>query len=269
MSEFGPPHPPLGGPTPLPSRSRRIVDWWRSLASGGEREPEHRWGLGAFLLVLAVFLLSAVFLAAILQPTPKVKVGVPAELIATVVPGVLAAAVALLITKLRGNGPSVDLRWQIHKADLRVGLKLGLAGLALTIVTVEIWTGIVGSQDATSAIGALADGSRLSLPAVLVMFCYTWLLGPICEEIIFRGVCWGAIEGQGWGRWAAFLLSTSIFAVSHLEPLRTVVLLIISVPIGLGRLLTGRIGSSIIAHQVNNFLPALTMLLISLGVMSP
>jgi membrane protease YdiL (CAAX protease family) len=100
------------------------------------------------------------------------------------------------------------------------------------------------------------------------MFLYTWLLGPICEEIIFRGLCWGAFEPH-WGRWWAFGLSTAIFAASHLEPLRTSLLLVISIPIGLGRLLTGRLPASIVAHQVNNFLPALATLLVALGVMSP
>ncbi|MGH3621546.1 MAG: CPBP family glutamic-type intramembrane protease, partial [Sciscionella sp.] len=71
-----------------------------------------------------------------------------------------------------------------------------------------------------------------------------------------------------WGRWAAFALSTAIFAASHLEPLRTSLLLVIAIPIGLARLLTGRLTASIVAHQVNNFLPALAVLLISLGVLS-
>jgi len=58
-----------------------------------------------------------------------------------------------------------------------------------------------------------------------------------------------------------------IFAVSHLEPLRTSLLLVIGIPIGLARLFTGRLGASIVAHQVNNFLPAVAMLLIAIGAM--
>ena len=97
---------------------------------------------------------------------------------------------------------------------------------------------------------------------------HVWLIGPICEEIIFRGLLWGAIQRQEWGRWAAFGLSTAIFAASHLEPIRTTLLLVIAVPIGLARLVTGRLPASIIAHQMNNFLPALAMLLVSVGVMA-
>jgi membrane protease YdiL (CAAX protease family) len=60
-----------------------------------------------------------------------------------------------------------------------------------------------------------------------------------------------------------FGLTTVIFALSHLEPLRTSLLLVIGIPIGLARLLTGRLGASVVAHQVNNFLPALAVLLVS------
>jgi membrane protease YdiL (CAAX protease family) len=113
----------------------------------------------------------------------------------------------------------------------------------------------------------------MSISAALVMFVYLWLLGPICEEIIYRGLLWGAAEqlqwrSERWGRIAAFLLSTAVFAASHLEPLRTTLLLVIAVPIGLARLVTGRLPGSIVAHQVNNFLPALTILLGALGVAS-
>ena len=60
-----------------------------------------------------------------------------------------------------------------------------------------------------------------------------------------------------------------IFAVTHLEPLRTSLLLVIGIPIGLARLFTGRLGASIITHQINNFLPALAVLLVALDVLPP
>ncbi|HEY3753520.1 MAG TPA: type II CAAX endopeptidase family protein [Pseudonocardiaceae bacterium] len=229
----------------------------------------HRWGFGAFLLVEAVLLLSAVFLAAILDPHPTGgQITVTDELVGTIVPTVLAAGVAVLVTVLRGNGPVIDLRLTFRWADIKVGFKLGAAGIVLTIVAALVWTRIVGANDASSAINTVVDGNRMPITAAVVMFLYVWLLGPICEEIIFRGLLWGAITRQDWGRWAAFGLSTAIFAASHLEPIRTTLLLVIAVPIGLARLFTGRLPASIIAHQMNNFLPSLAMLLVALGVMA-
>lgn len=230
-------------------------------------EPAHRWGFGAFLLVEAVLLLSAVFLSAILAP-PGATVGLTALLVGTIAPTALAAGTAVLITVLRGNGPAIDLRLRITLGDLRTGLRLGLFGIVITVVGAYAWTRIVGANDASSAINSLLDGGRMPVLAALVMFCYVWLVGPICEEIIFRGLLWGAIQRQQWGRWAPFGLSTGIFAASHLEPMRTALLLVIALPIGLARMRTGRLPASIIAHQVNNFLPALAMLLISVGAMA-
>lgn len=231
--------------------------------------PAHDWGFGAFLLAEAVLLLSAVFLAAILDPHPSGdRLTVADELVGTIVPTMLAAGVAVLATVLRGNGPVVDLRLRVRWADVRIGLRFGAAGIVLTIVAALVWTRIVGANDASSAIDTVLDGGRMNVTAAVVTFVYVWLVGPICEELIFRGLLWGAIQRQQWGRWAAFGLSTAIFAVSHLEPIRTTLLLVIAVPIGLARLVSGRLPASIITHQMNNFLPALAMLLVALGVMA-
>jgi membrane protease YdiL (CAAX protease family) len=237
------------------------------VARSTETVPSHRWGLGAFLLVEAVLVLSAVFIGAIMEPVRGSAIPASSVIVGTIVPTTLAALVAVLVTVLRGNGPLIDLRLRWRADDVKTGLKLGVAGLVLTVVAAQIWSTVVGPQNAHSAVSALVDGP-LPITAAIVMFLYTWLIGPICEEIIFRGLCWGAMERLQWGRWAAFLLSTAIFAMSHLEPLRTSLLLVIAIPIGLARLITGRLTASIVAHQVNNFLPALALLLVSLGVIA-
>lgn len=227
-----------------------------------------RWGFGAFLLVEAVFILSAVFITAVAR-TSGTDIGssVSFVLIGSMVPTVLAASVAIAITYLRGNGPFRDLRLAWDWADVKVGLKLGALGLVLTYVAAVIWSRVVGDQNATSAIGELVDGAGLPLAAAVAMFVYVCFLGPVCEEVIYRGLLWGAIERQRWSRWAAFVLTTLIFAASHLEPLRTSLLIVIALPIGIARLITRRLTASVVAHVINNFLPGLTLLLVSVGVM--
>ena len=226
---------------------------------------EHRWGFGAFLLVEAVLVLSAVFISVLINPN---RHPITFVLVGTIGPTALSAGLALLITKLRGAGPVRDLRLTVTREDLRVGIKFGVIGLICTTVAAVVWTKIVGEQNATSAIGSLVTEQRLPVFAAVVMFLYVWLLGPICEEIIYRGLLWGALERLRWGRWTVLLLSTAVFAVSHLEPWRTSLLLVIGLPIGLARMYTGRLGGSVIAHQANNFLPALTFLLTALGLMA-
>ncbi|WP_410644677.1 CPBP family intramembrane glutamic endopeptidase [Amycolatopsis sp. lyj-346] len=235
--------------------------------------PRHRWGFGAFLLVEVVLLSSAAFVSVLVGDTGPGPLPMRVVLLGTMLPTMIAAAVAVLITYVRGNGPVVDLRLEWRWADVKTGLRYGCVGLVFTTLAAYLWTRLVGDANATSAISALVEDRRMSISAALVMFVYLWLLGPICEEIIYRGLLWGAAEqlqwrSERWGRVAAFLLSTAVFAASHLEPLRTTLLLVIAVPIGLVRLVTGRLPGSIIAHQVNNFLPALTILLGALGVAS-
>jgi membrane protease YdiL (CAAX protease family) len=154
----------------------------------------------------------------------------------------------------------------MRREDLRAGFKWGLIGLFLTTFAAFVWTNVVGRENAQSAVGALVD-QRMPVAPAVAMFLFVWLIGPVCEELIYRGLLWGALERLKWGRWAVFCLTTVIFAVSHLEPLRTTLLLVIGIPIGLARLFSGRLGASIVAHQVNNFLPALAGLLVALGAM--
>ncbi len=242
-------------------------------AEDAAARPAHRWGFGAFLLVEAVLLASAAFVSVLLgRPADGGSLPVRHVLIGTAAPTGIAAAVALLITVVRGNGPLVDLRLSWHWEDVRVGLRFGALGLLITTLAVMVWTQAVGEDTAQSAIGMLIEDSSMSISAALVMFGYVWLIGPIFEEIIYRGLLWGAVErlhwgSEKWGRVAAFVLSTAVFAASHLEPLRTALLLVIAIPIGLARLVTGRLLGSIVAHQVNNFFPALAILLTALGVL--
>lgn len=241
------------------------------IAAEERTPPSHRWGFGAFLLVEAVLLVSAALVSVLLgqgSDGPSVR----NVLIGTIAPTGIAAIAALLITVVRGNGPFVDLRLEWRRDDVRVGLKFGLLGLVVTTAGVAVWTQLVGEENAQSAIGTLVEDNPMSVRAALVMFFYLWLIGPICEEVIYRGLLWGAVErlhwgSERWGRVAAFVLSTAVFAASHLEPLRTTLLLVIAIPIGLARLVTGRLLGSIIAHQVNNFFPAVTILLTALGVL--
>ncbi|MEU4519857.1 type II CAAX endopeptidase family protein [Amycolatopsis sp. NPDC024027] len=235
--------------------------------------PRHRWGFGAFLLVEGVLLASAAFVSVLVGNTGPGPLPMRVVLLGTMLPTMIAAGVAVLITFVRGNGPVSDLRLEWRWADVKTGVRYGCVGLVFTTLAAYLWTRLVGDANATSAISALVEDRRMSIPAAIVMFVYLWLLGPICEEIIYRGLLWGAAEqlqwrSERWGRVAAFLLSTAVFAASHLEPLRTTLLLVIAVPIGLVRLVTGRLPGSIVAHQVNNFLPALTILLGALGVAS-
>lgn len=232
------------------------------------RPRDHSWGFGAFFLAEAVFVLVSVALAAVLGDLGDKgdRIGL-ALILMLMLPTVLAGVVAVVATFVRGNGPRQDfgLRWQ--RSDVRTGLWIGVAGLVVTTLATMLWTRWVAPDQANSAVGSLLDGVRLPPALAVVIFLHVWLVAPFCEELLYRGLLWGAMERLRFKQLTVFLLSTAIFAIGHLEPARTVLLLVIALPIGLARLLTGRLLASVIAHQVNNFLPALGLLLMSLGLL--
>lgn len=232
----------------------------------GTRVPTHRWGFGAFFIAEGVFLLVSVVLAAIFG---DVRAGGHSLALALTLalPPVLAGAVAVMITLVRGNGPARDLGLRWHWPDVTAGFNIGLLGLLATTVATVVWTHWVGLNEANSSVGSLFEGVRLPPALAVLLFLHVWLVAPLCEELLYRGLLWGAMERLRWSPLTALLLTTAVFAIGHLEPSRTVLLLIIAIPIGVARMITGRLTASVIAHQVNNFLPALGLLLGSLGVL--
>jgi hypothetical protein len=246
--------------SPAPARTATLP---RPAPSG----PPHRWGLGAYLLAEAVFLGTSVLLV---LPYVGNHNGAPPPamlLLSLTVPTMLAAGVALLATRLRGNGPRIDLGLRFDRSDLTRGLAFGCGGLVLTIPAAALWSRVVGPEQANSAVAELFEGQRFGVPLAIGVFLVVWLVAPICEEIVYRGLLWGAVERHAKQRWWAFGLTTLCFALAHFEFTRTPLLLVIAVPIGLARLYTGRLGASIIAHQLNNLLPAVSLLLALLGVL--
>ena len=167
--------------------------------------PRHRWGFGAFLLVEVVLLSSAAFVSVLVGDTGPGPLPIRVVLLGTMLPTMIAAAVAVLITYVRGNGPVIDLRLEWRWADVKTGFRYGCVGLVFTTLGAYLWTQLVGDANATSAISALVEDRKMSVSAAVVMFVYLWLLGPICEEIIYRGLLWGAAEQLQWRseRWAA------------------------------------------------------------------
>lgn len=187
-----------------------------------------------------------------------------------VIPTSLGAVVAVLGTAWLGGGPKAGRAWRELAVrwsfkDIAIGLGLGLGGLALTLPAAAVWAAWVGEDQASSAVGDAFAGRELGVGAAVVAFLAVWLVAPLAEEVLFRGVLWRALEHLGWNRWVVFAVTSLVFSFAHLELLRTPLLLVLSIPIGLARLLTGNLLASVVAHQVNNLLPAIALLLATTG----
>lgn len=242
------------------------------------REAPPTRGRRAGLLMLAVFAaaqlvwLASAVLVSVPFSVPDGPLPLPALLAALVVPTTLAAVAAVAGTALLGGGPrqarvprELAFRWRLR--DVGLGVAIGTGGLVITIPAAALWSSWVGGDDANSALGEAFAGRTLPPAAAIAVFLVVWLLAPLGEEVLFRGVLWRALEQWRWNRWAIFAVTSAVFSIAHMELLRTPLLLVISVPVGLARMFTGNLLTSVVAHQTNNFLPALALLLITTGAL--
>lgn len=261
------PWPPPGGPPPGPRRSGLAA------LAAPPRPRTHRWGLPAFLLAEAVFLLVSFVVGLLVLGEPLADGGqrtltATGFALATVVPTVAAASLALVITRLRGNGPRTDLGLVWSWRDVGIGLGLGFGGLFLSAIAAAVWVSVVG-PDVGSALGDALVGLRTSWPVALLIAFAVVVVAPTCEEILYRGLLWGAVEKLGAGPWLAFGITTVVFAFAHFELLRAPLLVVISIPIGLARLITGRLTAGIVAHAFNNLLPGIAVFVMLVGIDLP
>ncbi|VBA45428.1 hypothetical protein LAUMK41_00132 [Mycobacterium attenuatum] len=224
--------------------------------------PAHRWGLGAFLLVGLVYLLTSAAFVGALADRGRLSAGMLA--LAVGAPTVVAAGLAVLMTKLRGNGPRADLQLHWSWQGVRLGLTFGLGGLLVTVPASMIYASLVG-PGVKSAVATVFTGVQASWPWAIAVFALVAFVGPLCEEIIFRGLLWGAVDRR-WGRWAALVVTTVVFALAHLEFTRAPLLVVVAIPIALARLYSGGLLASIVAHQVTNLLPGIILMLGVAGV---
>ncbi|ALE74506.1 MULTISPECIES: type II CAAX endopeptidase family protein [unclassified Pseudonocardia] len=222
--------------------------------------PRVRWGLWAFLVVEAVFLGSSALVGLAIDVDSAGEV-----LLAIAVPTVLAALTCIGWTLWRGDGPVADLGLRFRWEDVGAGLLIGIAGLFVTVPAAFGYLYLVG-PDLTTSVGVAFEGIRTTWPVALAVMFGIVVIAPVCEEIVYRGLLWNAVAKWVANRWVVFLVTTAVFAVAHLELLRAPLLFVVTLPLGVARLLTGRLTAGVVAHAVNNFLPGLALALMLVGV---
>lgn len=162
-----------------------------------------------------------------------------------------------------------ELGWSISPGDLLyVGLGLVLQiGLAIAFLPLSEMLFPDGRpQQEVADIIANADATWLKVALVVAAV----VLGPITEELMYRGVLLRALER--WGKWLAVVVSSMVFAVAHLTGLDQQQLLrsaavfmppLFILGLILARLTqrTGRLGPAIFLHSGWNLLSAFVLLL--------
>jgi uncharacterized protein len=239
-------------------------DWEGQLAAA-ERGPMS-WGIPAFFLgygsfYVAGLIISAVFasLAVHLDTIPSADRG-PLVLLA-LAPNLLLGLGPAVMSWWKGQGLRRDFGIVPTRRDLWIGALCGLVALGLGVLVNILLQNLVfkNSTPANNAVQQLSglSGGRSVWLAIAALFVV--LGAPLTEEILVRGALWGALEHYRIHRYAVLALTSLLFAFMHQEPTVTLALFCQGVAIGTARMITGRIGASMIAHATNNLIPALLL----------
>jgi uncharacterized protein len=209
-----------------------------------------RWGLPAFLCGFGAYYLISVAIAAAV-PSGLIHSG--PLLLLPLVANLFLGLVPAIWSWLLGHGIGADFGFLPRRGDFGVGLAYGAislgVGVALALVIAE-----------------LLHPAPVPVPTGGVT---VWLVGyvvflvvgaPVTEELLVRGALWGALEHHRVPRGVILVFTALIFAFLHLQPDRLLSLFAQGLAIGAARMITGRIGASMVAHATNNLLPALLLL---------
>lgn len=212
-----------------------------------------RWSLWDSWLMLGGALVLAAIVAVVLH-----VIGAPLAvqiLLGTLAPWVMLAGWPIVATRLRGNGPVIDLGFRLTWRDVGIGLVGGVVSLAVAAALAGISTLIFG--EFTSSAGDVAQelADTAGRP-VVVLFAFLLAFGaPVVEELAFRGLVFAGLRKHGFSPWVTIVLSALAFSLFHFEPARILVVGGVGLVLGFLRWRTGSMGAGMVAHSVNN-LPA-------------
>jgi membrane protease YdiL (CAAX protease family) len=171
-------------------------------------------------------------------------------------PWIALAGWPLYIAIKKGNGPKLDFGLTAPRTHLRLGVVAGLASIFLASILAIIIQQITGPFNSAAAdVGSNQTGLVLLVFALMAMFG-----APIVEEIAFRGLLYGAlVKAHISERWVV-VITAAIFALTHFEPQRFILLFAIGLLFGELRRRTGSTSAAIMAHIVNNTPGAIVIL---------
>ncbi len=135
--------------------------------------------------------------------------------------------------------PALGFRW----VGWRLLVLSAVGAIVLSVLVSQIGPSPEGIKDAMRVV----HEPNLFLPSLLVLA----LFAPVVEELVFRGLLFGWLEGR-WGARVAVALSTIAFALAHIEPAHVVLVAPLGLLFGWLRWRTDSILPPMFAHIANN-----------------
>ena len=156
--------------------------------------------------------------------------------------------VPLLATKLRGNGPVVDLGWWSTWRDVPVGLAIGLACqfVLVPLVTLPVFLLSDADQESLEEPARELTDKATGL-GVLVLVLVVVVAAPLAEEVFFRGLLQRTLARR-WPIWPAMIVTSLAFGASHFQALQFPALAAFGLVLSYIAHRTGRLGLNTWAH---------------------
>ena len=219
-----------------------------------QRAP--RWGLADVVIgfLVAQFASFAGFVAfAAAQGTPVAELDTDTLAIGEIallqVPlwlGLLG--VPLVATRLRGNGPVVDLGWWTTWRDAPVGLLIGVVCqlVLVPLVTLPVFLlSDVDQEELEAPARELTD--KATGAGVLLLVLVVVVMAPLAEEVFFRGLLQRSLARR-WPAWGAMVATSLLFAASHFQGLQFPALAAFGLVLSYLAHRSGRLGLNTWAH---------------------
>jgi membrane protease YdiL (CAAX protease family) len=222
--------------------------------SVAERTP---WQISDAVLAIVMGLLAAVLASAVVGAEPSARevfgVVVPAQSLATL------GTIALLSRARHDWRQALNVQWAM--GDL-MGLLVG-AGLqvGLSIVAYAVIVGVFGGEAPTQDVVEAASDAIGASERLLVVLGVV-IVGPVVEELVFRGVLLSVLRRRQ-SEWRAVLVSSGAFAALHLiDPnaaLAVPFLFAAGIVMGRAVITTGRLGRAVAIHAGFNLVSVIAL----------
>jgi len=129
---------------------------------------------------------------------------------------------------------------------------------------------LIASFAGAIAVGSLGDGlgvenkledTMLGLAKNPIGILTIVLIGPLCEELIFRHAMLGGMLRRGVNPWIAILITSCLFGLIHWNPIQILCATVLGVMLGILYTKTQSIVPSLLYHIINNGIAVIGMIL--------
>lgn len=151
--------------------------------------------------------------------------------------------------ELRGGGVVHDFGLELRRQDILLGGVVGVGAQVAVIVGYGLWSLLVGPLGADLPARQLA--AKAEGPGIVVTVLLLVLVGPVAEELFYRGLLLRTLE-RLMSPAAALAVSSLVFAAVHFQVAQFAGLAVAGLAFGWLAQRSGRLGPAVAAHMAFN-----------------